>query len=355
MRRGMMEWQAEEVPAALLSQRIQAVAEHCRQQGLSAMFFYSNFTRPVDISTLTHFVPFWSQALLAVTADGQSAIAMATTGRTVQWIRSSSVVDHVLVSSQIGHALADWALQVIPQNTAQAIGVVHPSDIPALLLKQIQSRLPTYERVDESAWWAHAASSWDAPELVQAKVRSIARQAFTALEATYIEDAHTIVAVTDGFCRAQGAEEVSVYIAPSVNTSTKLHRIEGPVTLGDQVTVQISLAYKGHWIRQTRTYTLVDQRLIVHPLCSSAETALSPMTTVQEITCWAQQIAQNTQSQLKHWRIEGPKNGMPLANLISADSSNAVFASPPSHACLTLHLETSNGPVIWGGPLPVAH
>lgn len=354
MRRGMMDWQAEEVPAEFLAQRVKLVAEHCQQHGLSAMIFYSNFTRPSDISALTHFVPFWSQALLAISADGQSAIAMATTGRTVQWIRSSSVVDHVMVSGQIGHALADWMLQAGPAQGAQRIGVVHPNDIPENLLQQLHSRTQTQDFSDESAWWAKTSSSWSVPEVIQSKAKEITQAAFNTLLNTEIGDAHSIVAIADGSCRAQGAEEVAVYLAPSLNDSSLLRRLEGPTILGEQIAVQISLAYKGHWIRETRTFYRAGSRMQLHTLCTSADAALAQSGPISNITNWAHELSATMQCELAQWRLEGPHNGIPLATLCSSERSTAQMLPAPSHASLTLQLQTTAGPVLWGAPLTIA-
>jgi hypothetical protein len=213
MRRGLMDWQPDEVPAELLAARVQQVAAHCQAQGLSAVVLYANFTRPVDVALLTHFVPFWSQALLAVTATGRTALVMATTGRTIQLIRASSVVEHVGVGSQIGQVLAKWLTEEAHVDTAAPYGVVYPHDVPQTLLDQLTSGLAPAESADLSAWWSAVSSTWRTPAGVAQQARRMALAAMAAVASGSHDSGHSVVAAADGTCRSLGAEEVAVCVA----------------------------------------------------------------------------------------------------------------------------------------------
>ena len=57
----------------------------------------------------------------------------------------------------------------------------------------------------------------------------------------------------EGPAREAGAEEVIIAVAPDLARDARLARIEGEETLGARYAVRVSVAYKGHWIRLTRT------------------------------------------------------------------------------------------------------
>jgi hypothetical protein len=349
MRRGMMDWQPEEVPAQLLQARVQAVAQYCRAQGLAAVVLYSNFTRPVDVALLTHFVPFWSQALLAVTATGRTALVMSTTGRTVQWIRSTSVVDHVAVGKQIGDVLAAWLAQEAGGAAPAPYGLVHPLDMPQPLIDQLAQGLAPAASVDVSTWWASTAATWPTPAAVAERARAIADAAFTAVARAPHANGHSVVAVADGTCRSQGAEEVAVFVAPNLARSDALCRLEGDAPLGERVAVQVSVAYKGHWVRQTRSFDQRNSHLIQLPQAEAADAALLQWPAAGASPAHAAAtIAQALGAELDAWTLEQPARGTPLAAVPAPDSDLAV-----REGNLTLRLRSPSGPVLWGAPLPV--
>jgi hypothetical protein len=353
MRRGMMDWQPEEVPAQLLSSRVQQVAAQCKSEGLAAMVFYANFTRPMDVSLLTHFVPFWSQALLAITATGRSALVMATTGRTVQWIRSTSVVEHVAVGSQIGQVLADWIAQESEAPSGTPYGVVHPDEVPQLLLDQLQQRLAPARPLDMSTWWDPTSSAWSTPLAVAQQARYIAQAALDAVAQAPHDTGHSIVAAADGTCRSLGAEEVAVLVAPDLARSDPLRRLEGDARLGTRVAVQVTVAYKGHWLRQTRSFDRQGDRLVAMPHCQEADAALARSSAARHPPAYtAAAVAQALGAELSDWALEGPVRGLPLDTLASSRSASVLQEPAMLEASLTLRLRSPSGAVLWGAPLP---
>lgn len=354
MRRGMMDWQPEEVPADLLKARVQQVAEKCRSEGLSTMVLYTNFTRPHDVAVLTHFVPFWSQALLAVTATGESALVMATTGRTVQWIRSTSAVDHVAVGSQIGNVLADWLSNNSETPIESPYGVIYPENIPQVLLDQLAHRLSPSKAVDMSDWWTQASSAWRTPDAVAQQARSIALAALEAATQVEHECGHSIVAAVDGTSRSLGAEEVSVFVALDLDDSFQLRRLEGPAPLGPRIAVQVTVAYKGHWVRHTRSFERQGDRLVVLPQIQEAEIKWTQIGAAgHSPATMAANVAGALGAELRSWEIEGPVRGLPLGTLASSQTAAEPCERFTPESSLTLRLHHESGAVLWGAPLPL--
>ena len=60
MRRGLISWSHEEVPAPVLERRVARLQDRMRDAGLGAMLVYTSFARPSAVAWLTHFVPYWN-------------------------------------------------------------------------------------------------------------------------------------------------------------------------------------------------------------------------------------------------------------------------------------------------------
>src|SRR5262249_25578604 len=63
-----------------------------------------------------------------------------------------------------------------------------------------------------------------------------------------------IIAALEAQARTDGAEEVYVAAAPDLGRDRRLRRIEGKVALGESFALRATVAYKGAWIRLTRTF-----------------------------------------------------------------------------------------------------
>ena len=87
MRRGLISWSKDEVPAAALDARVRRVQQALGPAGLDVLLAYSSFPRPAAVSWLTHFVPYWNEALVAVLPEGAPTLFAAFSKRVHPWIR----------------------------------------------------------------------------------------------------------------------------------------------------------------------------------------------------------------------------------------------------------------------------
>ena len=66
MRRGLMGWNAEELPVAALEARLARLRAAMAKAGMDAFIIYTNNTRPSAVTYVTGFTPYWSDALMLV-------------------------------------------------------------------------------------------------------------------------------------------------------------------------------------------------------------------------------------------------------------------------------------------------
>src|SRR5882762_5873614 len=104
MRRGLISRSRTELPDAVFDARLERLRAAMRE--LDALLVYTNNTRPAGVSWLTGFVPYWSEALLAVPRRGDCFLVVALTYRVKSWIERTSRVAEVIHNPRIGREAA---------------------------------------------------------------------------------------------------------------------------------------------------------------------------------------------------------------------------------------------------------
>lgn len=349
MRRGWMEWCADETPEDQLRARAATIAHKCAELGLDAVLLYSNFTRPAQVSAVTHFVPFWSQALLVITRDGATLLTMATTGRTVQWIRSAGLADDVVVGPEIGASAATW---LKARACDKRIAVAALDDLPRSAWDGLCRVLP--DAVIESApWYAALESSFTPAARVAQRAREIATQALDLVRTQRFTDANALVGALDGACRAMGAEEVSVHVAPDLLHESAPFRLEGDNEPGCRFAVRITLAYKGHWIRLASSFEQADGAA-KEDAAAAAILALAGRIDPRTLTAHelVAAIEGDAGVQVVDWTLESARSGLPLAVSQSPASPASTPAALPPFATFTARFRFDGGSSLVSFPLP---
>ena len=68
------------------------------------------------------------------------------------------------------------------------------------------------------------------------------------------KDAGTLAGLIEQHARLAGAEEAYIAVAPDLAADRRLNRTSQPTPLADRFAVRASIAYKGCWVRRTRTF-----------------------------------------------------------------------------------------------------
>ena len=109
MRRGLMGWDAQELPLGTLEARIGRLQASMQKNGLQAMLIYTNLVRPSAVSYLTGFTPYWSEGILLVGRTGPPVFATALSKRVASWIRSVSPVGEIVNAPRPGTIHCGWS------------------------------------------------------------------------------------------------------------------------------------------------------------------------------------------------------------------------------------------------------
>ena len=122
MRRGLIHWSQEELPAAALDARVARLQSAMRAQGLGAVLTYASFAQPAPLQWLCNYIPYWSEALLVVWPEGAPTMLVAGTPRTHGWIRSVSHMGELVAAPKPGAQAAELLGKLLPADAR--VGVI---------------------------------------------------------------------------------------------------------------------------------------------------------------------------------------------------------------------------------------
>ena len=251
MRRGLMGWNAQELPEAVLDARRARLQAAMARAGLDALLLYTNIVRPSAVCWLTGFTPYWIESLLLVPRDGAPMLASALSKRVADWIRATSRIEDIVNTPKPGAAIGAR----LAAAAARRVGVLELDGLPAGLYDDITATAPAAELVDASALFAAERRHIDAAERgLIAPADALACAALDQVDAAQAEDAGALAGLVEKHARLGGAEEAYIAIAPDLDRDRRMVRVSRPVPLAPRFALRASIAYKGSWVRRTRSF-----------------------------------------------------------------------------------------------------
>lgn len=267
MRRGLISRSLVELPDAALDARLARLRAAMSTAGFDALLLYTNNTRPAGVSWLCGFVPYFSEGLLLLGQTGAPVLVVALTFRVKPWIERTSRVGEVIHTPRIG---IEAARRIAGAKADAAVGVVDFDNLPAGIAGDLREAAPKLVLADASEVFAAVRGKADPAEIMlTAQASAIAAQALAAVPGAARGGAGgsegggdggigAVIAAVENAARGAGAEEVYVAVAPDLARDRRLVRMEsggaGDETLGAAYAVRASVAYKGSWVRRTRTF-----------------------------------------------------------------------------------------------------
>jgi Xaa-Pro aminopeptidase len=254
MRRGLMERNPQELPLEVLDARIARLRVRMKSAGLDAFIIYTNLVRPSAVTWLTGFTPYWSEGLLLLPMTGRLIFATALSNRVADWIRSTNPVSDVISTPRPGVLLGE---RLAKDDSVRRVGILELDALPAELSDDLAAAAPTVQWVDGSDQFATVRRDIDpAEQQILTHSDAIAVAALGQVNTATTSDAGTLAGLVERHARLAGAEEAYVAVAPSLASDRRLTRVSKPIELADRFAVRASIAYKGAWLRRTRTFAV---------------------------------------------------------------------------------------------------
>jgi Xaa-Pro aminopeptidase len=321
MRRGLMAWDAAELPRAALDARMERLRAELRAEGVDAFVAYTNIARGAAVCWLSGFTPYWNEGLFYAPLQGEPIFATALSKRVAEWIGSVMPVGAVTTTPKppalIGEALA--------RDGARRIGVLELEDFPAGHAQTILATAPGVELVDVTQAFARARGVVDDAERgMLRRAESLVETGLAACDAA-TNDARALIAACDHAARLGGAEECFTTLAPDLARSGAFLRTDTAVDLGEAFALRVAIAYKGVWTRRTRAFTR-DAKLTA--AFAAADEALAGFRLDGAIEPALQRHFASL-GVVESWSVEQPRGSYPLA----------VVATPSANAPCVLNVE----------------
>jgi hypothetical protein len=146
------------------------------------------------------------------------------------------------------------------------------------------------------------------------------------------------IAAVEAQARTDGAEEVYVAAAPDLDRDRRLRRIEGEAALGESFALRATVAYKGTWIRLTRTF---PRDGAVHP----QEAAVARLAAAV-----AKLPSSDGFAGFSSWLVEGCRIAQPLEPLMGSRVATAHPLAPSALVSVQAEFEIDGRPLLLGAP-----
>jgi|SRR5829696_6648405 len=348
MRRGLMGWDPAELPKRMLDGRVARLQAAMKRNNLDSFLLYTNLVRPSAVCWLTGFTPYWIESILLVPAGGAPILATALSKRVSDWIRATSQVHEIINTPKPGVVIG----QRLASDGAKRVGVLERDALPAGLYDDVMAAAPDAELIDATALFAAERRSIDDAErkLIE-RAYALAMAALDQVDIATVKDAGALAGIVERHARLGGAEECFIAIAPYLAADRRLIRISKPVPLAERFGVRASIAYKGNWVRRTRTFatddtgrraiTRADAWLDEAVRCFKADKPLGS----QIIT----RLKDLRGAELKSWMAESCVGSYPLEVIASSATSDK---GAPDGSFLVLSLDLTVNGVPWIGAAP---
>ncbi|HZR61468.1 MAG TPA: aminopeptidase P family N-terminal domain-containing protein, partial [Xanthobacteraceae bacterium] len=249
MRRGLIARSPIELPDAVFDARLARTRMAMREANLDALIVYTNNTRPAGVSWLAGFVPYWSEAVLVLPADGLPYLVAALSFRVKSWIERVSRLGEVLHTPRIGLKAAQ---QIAARQKNAAVGVVDFDGLSAGIADDLRQGGPELSFRDASALFENLRGCADPAEVALAvKAAEIAHRALAAAPGDTLNGK---IAAVETTARDLGAEEIYIAAAADLKKDSRLVRVEGDAVHGGTFALRATVAYKGVWVRLVRTF-----------------------------------------------------------------------------------------------------
>src|SRR6267154_5826416 len=348
MRRGLISWSRDEVPPSVLEGRVARLQEEMHNADLGAMLVYTSFARPSAVAWLTHFVPYWNEALLVVLPTGAPVLLAAFSQRVHDWIRSVSHVGEVRSAPDLGKAAAAFLKERPPEPSR--VGMLELDALPWPVAEPIIKSEYGRALVDATGLFAAIRQPADEVEtLLARRAATIAVQALKAIP-TGAKRASELLSALERSARLAGAEEVLPRLAPDLRVDATLRRLEGDALLGERYAVELSVAYKATWVRITRC---VSNQAVPPSWRGAADRFVETVERLNEanLSLEPQVAGRARPGKTVAWTLETCRGSPPLSIVATGEASSPSALPGGSLACLSLQLDLEDGPWLGGAPL----
>jgi hypothetical protein len=208
--------------------------------------------------------------------------------------------------------------------------------------------------VDASTLFASERRHIDAAERsLIARADALALGALEQVDTANAADAGALAGAVEKHARLGGAEEAYIAIAPDLDADRRLIRVSHPAPLARRFAVRASVAYKGNWVRRTRSFAAdaAGAAAVARGAAWLEETASGIELGRPLAPQLAARIARFPGAELRSYLAESCLGTYPLEVIAPPKSSTNAAVGEAEFLVLTVELAIDGVP--WLGAIPV--
>jgi hypothetical protein len=250
MKRGFIGWDPEQLPRAVLEQRLLQLQQHMADLGVQALVAFSDVWRSNDVRYISNYMPYWNRALTVTPPDGKPILLCALSPRVYPWIRSVTIHETIVPSPNLVLQL----VKLCAERGWARIGMLDHAGLPYDLYQALAGeRLEVIDvprdvvrpGASESELAMHRRAAELARAVLEVEIGAAVREAPPGRpDLTDYE----LTGRLERALRRAGAEDLVVLVSdgrtPPVPASGK--------TFGPRSSVMLALEYSGHWVKLSR-------------------------------------------------------------------------------------------------------
>jgi Xaa-Pro aminopeptidase len=242
MKRGLISWDAKELPPAELATRLASVQAVMRTKGVDALVMYSDVWRSNDVRYLSNYMPYWNRAFAVVPRDEKPILLCSLSPRVYPWIKSVTVHETIVASPNLPAAL----FKLCTERGWARVGVCDLEGLPADLHAQV---LAGKVQIVDIPRGEIRPGPTEIEVRLHGRAARLAREVLDAELASADEKSdHELTGNLERLLRRAGAEDVVILVShgkgPPVPASG--------ATVGKHTSVVVAVEYNGHWAKVTR-------------------------------------------------------------------------------------------------------
>jgi hypothetical protein len=349
MRRGLMAWDKSELPRGVLSERIENLRSVTTRAGLDGFIAYTNLVQPSAVTYLSGFTPYWSDGLLLVPRSGAPVFATALSKRVANWISSTNPLSEIVNTPKPGGAVG----QRLASDGCRRVGVLELDRFPGGLYEEIVGAAPLVELIDATADFATLRQRIDGAERgLIARADALAVASLRQVDPGQASDAGAAAGLVEKQARLHGAEEAYIAVAPDLAADRRMIRVSGALPLAERFALRASVAYKGSWVRRTRTYAkdAVGARTAARA-DAWFENLVSSIAAKQSVGAQiAARMSELPGATISGWMAESPIGSYPLQAIASSHAPQRDGVAEGGFVVLTVELAINGMRWLGAGP-----
>jgi hypothetical protein len=240
--------------------------------------------------------------------------------------RVSDVIHTPRIGLEAARMIAGWKADA-------AVGIVDRGEVAAGIVDDLRTGGAGLALRDATALFATARAEADPAEIaLAAHAGSIAQRALACAAG---ETLAQILAAVEAQARALGAEEIYLAAAPDLSRDRRFVRVEGEASLGERFALRATVAYKGSWIRLTRTFASTIDGTAAARFAAAVATLPS----------------ERGFAGFSSWLVEGCRTTQPLAPLVGSRLPDGTAPMPRSLVSVQASLDIDGSPQLIGAPV----